>query len=148
MTSLFTLGSTFLSVLKYHLKYFFKIPDRYQTSLPEFSLHTSSPLVCLFILCFICTHPHSFTYLPTKNFWVSLWEIVVLNYGPWLFFLKKKIFFYWRIIALQCFVGFCCAKMGISHNYTYIPSLWGFPPIPPSLPSRSLQSWLLLLKII
>ena len=44
---------------------------------------------------------------------------------------KREInFFNWRIIALQCCVGFCHAAAQISPNYTHIhipPSSWGLP---------------------
>ena len=42
---------------------------------------------------------------------------------------------FWKI-ALQCCVGFCCAKMHISHNYIYIPSLLSLPalPVTPCIP--------------
>ena len=43
------------------------------------------------------------------------------------FFLLKLIF-YWRIVALQCCVGFYCTARWISHTYTYVPSLWDFFP--------------------
>ena len=55
----------------------------------------------------------------------------------WFFFLN------WRKIALQCFDDFCCTTTQISHNYTYIPSLLSFLPLPASHPSRLSQSaWL------
>jgi len=38
------------------------------------------------------------------------------------------IFFNWRIIALQCCVGFSHTSAWISHGYTYVPSLLKFPP--------------------
>ena len=47
-------------------------------------------------------------------------------------FLKKFVYFYWRIIALQYFVVFCQTSTWISYRCTYIPSLLNFPPI--SLP--------------
>ena len=46
--------------------------------------------------------------------------------------LLKNLFFNWRKIALQCCIGFCHTAVQISHNYTYIPSLWGFQPLPRS----------------
>ena len=42
--------------------------------------------------------------------------------------------FFWRIIALQYYVGFCHASTWISHRYTYVPSLLNPPPI--SHPSK------------
>ena len=52
------------------------------------------------------------------------------------------IIFYWRIIALQCFVSFFCTTIyGISYTCTYIPSLLYLPPTSrPANPSRSSQS--------
>ena len=38
--------------------------------------------------------------------------------------------FSWRIIALQYSVVFCHISTGISHRYTYIPSLLNLPPHP------------------
>ena len=37
-------------------------------------------------------------------------------------------FFNWRILSLQCCVGFCHTVMWISHRYTYVPSLLNLPP--------------------
>ena len=31
--------------------------------------------------------------------------------------------FFWRIIALQYYIGFCHASTWVSHRYTYVPSL-------------------------
>ena len=52
----------------------------------------------------------------------------------YIFFLS--LFFYWMIIALQNFVVFCQTSTGISHTYTYIPSILNLPPI--SLPTQHL----------
>ena len=43
----------------------------------------------------------------------------------------------WRIIASQCYIGFCCTTMWVSYKHIHIPSLWSLPPSPPSCPSRS-----------
>ena len=59
----------------------------------------------------------------------------------WSHFSDKDFFFNlfifnWRIIALQCCVGFCHTSTWISHRYTYIPSLLKLPSnshLPPHL---------------
>ena len=54
------------------------------------------------------------------------------------------IFFNWRIIALECCVGFCHTKMWTSHKRVCVcvcvPSLSNLPPTPSSHPSRLSQS--------
>ena len=45
-----------------------------------------------------------------------------------------EFIFKWRIIALQCYIGFCHTSTQISHRYMYVPSLLNLPstlhPIP------------------
>ena len=53
-----------------------------------------------------------------------------------LFLIFKRLFiFNWRIIALQCCVGFCHSTTWISHRYTYVLSFLNLPstshPVPP-----------------
>ena len=43
------------------------------------------------------------------------------------FYFFSLIYFNWRIIALQCCVGFCHPSTWISHRYTYVPSLLDLP---------------------
>ena len=57
----------------------------------------------------------------------------------------KKITFNWRIIALQCYVGFCHTTTWISHKYTYNPLSWAtFPPLTPPLHIITEHSWCIL----
>ena len=52
-----------------------------------------------------------------------------------------SLIFNWKIIALQCYVGFCYTSVWISHKQTYVPSLLSFlPPPTTSHPFRSSQS--------
>ena len=59
------------------------------------------------------------------------------------FFLIFKIYFYWRKIALQDCVSFCCTMKWISCMYTYVPSLLALPPSlsPPHLGHHRAPSW-------
>ena len=43
-----------------------------------------------------------------------------------------KIYFNWRIIALQCCLGFCHTTTWISHKYTCLPSLLSLPSLYPT----------------
>ena len=54
-------------------------------------------------------------------------------------FLSFFFFFNWRIIALQCYIGFCRTIMQISHMYTYISPLLSLPPIHPHLATLGLH---------
>ena len=78
-------------------------------------------------MCFVIIYFFSDIFLFFRLIWVS--EIY-------------NISFYWRIIALQCCVGFCHTTTWISHKYVYVPSFFVslLCPQPPSHPSRSSQS--------
>ena len=70
--------------------------------------------------------------------------------GSWqaqslLFFwlLKDSLFFNWRMIALQCWGGFCCTTTRTSYKYTCIPAFWAFLPstTPPVYRSSKSPGW-------
>ena len=44
------------------------------------------------------------------------------------------LIFNWRIIDIQCCVGFCHTSTWINHRYTYVPSLVSLPPTSHSTP--------------
>ena len=64
-----------------------------------------------------------------KNSWWSLWSRPKLGYLKSICICLFKIF-NWRIIALQCYVGFCHTSTWISHRHTYVPFLLNFLPPP------------------
>ena len=43
-------------------------------------------------------------------------------------YFKNLFIFNWRIIALQCYIGFCHTSTRINHRYTHVPSLLNLPP--------------------
>ena len=45
------------------------------------------------------------------------------------------LIFNWRIIALQCCIGFFHSSTRISHRYTYVPSLLNLPPTHHRIPA-------------
>ena len=58
------------------------------------------------------------------------------NASPKRAYIFKKFIFNWRIITLQCCVGFCYTTTWISYKYMYIPSFWNLPCNSPFQPSQ------------
>ena len=72
-----------------------------------------------------------------------MWISSKYTYISSLFFIFKFIF-NWRIIGLQCHVGFCHISIWISQRYTYVPSLLNLPytyPLPATLSHHGALSW-------
>ena len=74
----------------------------------------------------------------------SVWKIPfhIQNLAQWTFFVGISfIFVNWRIIALQCFTGFCYPTTWINYMIHVSPPSRACLPPPTSQPSRSSQSW-------
>lgn len=70
-----------------------------------------------------------------------LWKV---DWAPvWVTHSLKKNFFYSKIFTLEYCVHFCHSSIGISHGYTYVPSLLNpLPPTPPRLSQSPVWSFL------
>ena len=69
--------------------------------------------------------------IPTLLFRVSSFSVLISCKHIHVHLVSDFFFFFnWRIIALQCNVGFCHTLTWISHKYTYIPSLLNLPSNP------------------
>ena len=101
--------------------------------------------------------PPKFCSCGLYNFIFTLFKIKTKQYLKCLLvhfkIIKHPLFFNWRIIALQCCIGFCHTITPISHNYIYIYThiyihththiyiSSHLPPnLPPIPPPRSTQS--------
>ena len=74
------------------------------------------------------------------KYWLHSLCCTIYSYSLFILPHLKIYMFNWRIIALQCCVGFFHTIMWISYKYTYISSLLSLPLPPPSHPSRSSQN--------
>ena len=64
-----------------------------------------------------------------------VWFLGVSKESLLIFFHCYFCLFYWNIVALQCWVSFCCIAKWISYMYTYTSLFWI------SLPFRSPEHW-------
>ena len=81
-----------------------------------------------------------FSLLPKR---LSLVLLIKYRIYPTLYYwvlFKKKIIFYWRILASQNFAVFCQTSTWTSHRYTYIPSLLKLSPISLPIPPLSVDT--------
>ena len=88
-------------------------------------------------------------FLPLKlsSLWKTRWTKAhpqlehPLGYWPGGTRANVCIFTYWSIVALQCYVSFCCITLWIQCKDTYIPSLSSIPPISPLWGHHRALSW-------
>ena len=89
---------------------------------------------------FLCLH--GVFVLCVSVFWSLLRRtLVILDCGPPIWpYLNIFFLFNWRVIPLNCCVGFCCRTAQISHKYTDMPSLLRLSPtLPNSAPLQVIR---------
>ena len=64
----------------------------------------------------------------------SYYHLLFKVLNSYLFSHSPTHFFNQGVVAIQCWVSFCCPMKWISYMYTYIPSLLKLPPIPTPIP--------------
>ena len=108
---------------------------------------TVCSLSCIQFLLFSIGSPLPLLGAPrvTRLFWFLQtwkWRIILIQEIDWCplpYFKGAILYFYWRIIVLQCCIHFCGTTKWICSMYRYLPSLLGLPPSPSSHASRSSQ---------
>ena len=84
---------------------------------------------------------------PVVNLWHTLLgaaqatQQITALWGLWSYMTRRKqeqmLFLHWRIIALRCFISFCCTTSWISYNVTIYPLPLDSLPSTPPHPERS-----------
>ena len=86
---------------------------------------------CAVLSWFWCKHNAGLMEWFRKCFCLSYWRSLRSNSAFLNFY-----YYYWNVIALQYWAGFCSATVWTSHKYTYVPSILSFSPTRISTPPR------------